>query len=284
MLPARDVRSTSADEVLEALQGTPRARLLLLAAHPDDDVIGAGGLLSGLRSERVVAYVTDGCPRDPSWAERAGFTSAEAYAAARRAEATRALELAGLGADRQEWLGFVDQEPAFRLTELTFAVLQLIRRVQPAVVLTHPYEGGHPDHDASAFAAHNACALLARTAQPRPTLIEFTSYHAQNQRVRIGTFLRGREHPEVVLELAEDKRAIKQAMLDAHVTQRAVIADFGFRCDEERFRRSPTYDFSQAPHDAFLYERFLHSMTGSKWLRLTQEALSSLGLRHPAAS
>ena len=37
--------------------------LLVIAAHPDDDVIGAGALMARVPRVRVL-YVTDGAPRD----------------------------------------------------------------------------------------------------------------------------------------------------------------------------------------------------------------------------
>ena len=37
---------------------------------------------------------------------------------------------------------------------------------QPDVVLTHPYEGGHSDHDSTAFAVHLAAGILRRDGRP----------------------------------------------------------------------------------------------------------------------
>src|SRR5690242_14956296 len=84
-------------------------RPLVVAAHPDDEAIGAGGLLQRLPGASVV-HVTDGAPRDPSFLPEGLAKDRAEYAALRRDEAARALALAGIPADRVRSLGIVDQE------------------------------------------------------------------------------------------------------------------------------------------------------------------------------
>ncbi|HLU67947.1 MAG TPA: PIG-L family deacetylase, partial [Kofleriaceae bacterium] len=61
-------------------------RLLVIAAHPDDETIGAAALLTTF-DRCAVVHLTDGVPRDRAfWPGRAP-ASAEGYAARRRAEA-----------------------------------------------------------------------------------------------------------------------------------------------------------------------------------------------------
>ena len=57
-------------------------------------------------------------------------------------------------------------------------ILELVQSVDPTVVWMHPYEGGHPDHDAAAVCAHAALALRSRERRAVPAPYEFTSYHA----------------------------------------------------------------------------------------------------------
>ena len=137
-------------------------------------------------------------------------------------------------------------------------------RLPGYVVLTHPYEGGHPDHDAAAFiAAHCGCPVL-----------EFASYHAGlGSGMRTGAFLPGPEPVRVGLTVAEQAR--KRAMLGAFATQAGTLAPFG--TEYELFREAPGYDFSRAPHDGLLhYEQYDWGMTGARWRLLAAEAHRAL--------
>src|SRR5262249_45196073 len=123
-------------------------RVAIVAAHPDDETIGLGGQFAALRNPMLV-YVTDGAPRSLG-PER------EDYGRRRREELAAGLHAGGAADVDLREIGLADQEASFHLPELTTRLAHLFRERQPQVVLTHPYEGGHPDHDASAFAVHAA--------------------------------------------------------------------------------------------------------------------------------
>jgi LmbE family N-acetylglucosaminyl deacetylase len=125
-------------------------RLLLVAAHPDDEVLGAGAQLPQMYGLRLI-HVTDGAPRNLSDARAAGFAT---------------------------------------------PLVEIFLEHQAEVVLSHPYEGGHPDHDATAFAVHAACRLMARRVGGSPRIVEFACYHAGEGSLRTGEFLPGSEVPE----------------------------------------------------------------------------------------
>src|SRR5438270_9291371 len=136
-------------------------RVILVAPHPDDEVIGAGGQLRHLPDLWIV-HATDGAPRDMLDARAQGFATCVEYAVARRREMLAALRLAGIGPERALSLGFGDQEMAFHLSEAAGLLRALFRQKQPDVVLGPAYEGGHPDHDSVAFIIHCACRIFAR--------------------------------------------------------------------------------------------------------------------------
>src|SRR6185503_10469386 len=98
-------------EVQEALARAiaDQRTVLLVVAHPDDDVLGAGALLARLPGARIV-YVTDGAPRDGHDARAYGFATAADYAAARRCEALAALAIADVPPHQTVWLDVADQE------------------------------------------------------------------------------------------------------------------------------------------------------------------------------
>ena len=146
------------------------APAVLVAAHPDDETIGAGASLSLFR-RLLLVHVTDGAPRNGADARAAGFATTTDYAAARRRELAAALAAGGAVPALAE-LHAPDQEAALTMGELATVLTALMHRHQTAVVIAHPYEGGHPDHDAAALIAHLAAA---RTGAAE--IVEMTSYH-----------------------------------------------------------------------------------------------------------
>lgn len=213
--------------------------VLVVVAHPDDETIGAGATLATLRDVRVL-HLTDGAPRDRRFVSKHFNGTIEEYAAAREAEARAALALAHVDPDRVRSLRFFDLETSYDLDALTQQVSVALELFDPDVVITHAYEGGHPDHDACAFAVHAA----------RPKLLyEMPLYHAENGRFVAGTFIDRRD--EIVIALDEEQRALKRRMFDCYATQRDVLAQFPI--DYERFRRAPAYDFTKPPHEGPLW-------------------------------
>ena len=254
-------------------------RTLIIVAHPDDEVIGAGARLPLIR-DVTIAHVTDGAPRDMRDARAHGFTEREAYAAARREELRAAVALAGIAPERLEPLNVVDQEASLALISLARQIALMVRALRPAFILTHPYEGGHPDHDATAFAVHAARGLLAREGHDAPPVIEMPFYHAGATGMTIGEFLPAAGHPIATILLSPPERDLKCRMRDCFVTQRRILEPFPM--DPERFRWAPRYRFTAPPHaGALLYERFHWGMTGARWRALAREALDALGLEEP---
>jgi LmbE family N-acetylglucosaminyl deacetylase len=265
----------------QAPAGTVDApRVLVLAAHPDDESIGVGGMLPRLAASVQVVHVTDGAPRHRRQWGRQEFRTWNEYAGQRRAEVLRALDVAGVPAAACRTLGVMDNEVSLNLVGLTHRLRLLVDEVRPAVILTHPYEGGHTDHDAVAFAARAACTLLARDGAAAPALAEFTSYHnAGGERV-VNRFLPWDGAPETEIVLSADERARKRRMYDCFPSQGAALRDMPVRC--ERYRPAPAYDFTAAPHAGRLrYERYPLGIRGPEWRRLAADALAQLRLRAP---
>jgi N-acetylglucosamine malate deacetylase 2 len=250
-------------------------RVTVVCAHPDDEVIGAGGRMPYLCDVSVV-HVTDGAPRNMTDALAHGFASREAYARARAAERERALTLARVPRDRIVDLGIVDQEASFTLCELTKRLVAILARERPDVVLTHAYEGGHPDHDATAFGVHQAVEHIRAREGLSPMIVELTGYHWRDGAMRTSCFLPHPERDVRVVPLGTDEQRRKTEMFACYATQRQVLASFP--ADVECFRVAPAYDFTAPPHEGRLfYEWFDWGIDGAAWRRLAMGALTERG-------
>jgi LmbE family N-acetylglucosaminyl deacetylase len=263
---------------LRALQtGLPlqAKTVALVTAHPDDETIGAGALLPRLSGVTVI-LATDGAPRNGGDAGRQGFTSAADYAFARSREFERVMMLAGVPVADRFCLGLPDQEAAMNLPRLTRALVRLFRERDTEIALTHSYEGGHPDHDAVAFAVHAAAALRSREGRD-VAVVEMPFYHLDGKDWAVQRFIPAPDVEETALPLREEDRAVKLEMLAAHRTQGETLSRFDL--DAERFRIAPDYDFAVLPNGGrLLYERYGWGMTGDRWRTLAAAASAELGL------
>jgi LmbE family N-acetylglucosaminyl deacetylase len=205
-----------------------------------------------------------------------GLDTPSAYARKRQQELLAAMAITEVGPAQLRALGISDQEAARQLPELTISLLEVFRAILPEVILTHPYEGGHPDHDATAFAVHHACHLLRREGGEVPVTLEMTFYHLDAGISRVGCFLPNGETGTSV-QLAAEEVIRKRQMLGCFATQRASLS--GFPVGVERFRVAPTYDFTEPPHaDGLYYEQFAWGMTGEEWRRLARRGRRILGI------
>jgi LmbE family N-acetylglucosaminyl deacetylase len=255
---------------LQASPPDPNLRVLVLAAHPDDETIGASLLLSRF-PQSTVAFLTDGAPRDTSLWSAGVNGSRDDYARTRKQEALRALHYAGVSEQRVFWLEAIDQEATLEMSILVERLAKLLTEISPAIVVTHPYEGGHPDHDSAAVVAMLATSLLDN--ENRPVLFEMTSYHARDGQCVTGEFLHPGSSPELCFEFSPADRERKRKMLDAYASQRLVLENF--RVDQECLRLAPEYTFSAPPHDGKLwYEWMGWPMTAVRWRELATSAIA----------
>lgn len=258
------------NSLCEARPSSPPPRAMLVVAHPDDEVIGAGSRLPWL-AHALFVHVTDGAPRDTHDARAAGFATCAEYAAARREELREALALANVSSDQLVPLGIPDRETPYQLSPLVESLVSLMRRFEPELLLTHPYEGGHPDHDSTCFAVHAACEQLRQSGAPAPVILEMAFYHAIDERLVTGEFLTGTD--ACTIHLSDAEWELKQRMLGCFRTQK-FLQHFSYR--HESFRVAPRYNFLQAPHPGTLFYELLHwNITGRDWRALARATLAA---------
>ncbi len=129
-----------------------RERLVVVAPHPDDEVLMCCGLvLEQLRRgcEVLVIALTDGEACFGPYAERA------AIGLERRGEALAGLRALGASSANVQYLGLPDGALALHESAVQQRLLDILRP-QDLVVCTWRFDG-HPDHDAAGRASAWAC-------------------------------------------------------------------------------------------------------------------------------
>lgn len=248
-------------------------RCTVIAAHPGDEIVGAACLISKLANVNIV-HVTDGA-RDLEVAKSAGFEDVPTYAAARKQECLEALILVRVSQNRVVEFLLPDTSASDRLPDLTKRIAHHLQECGTEIVVTHPYEGGHPDHDATAFATHAALQLLKQNGCKPPTLFEMALHPGNDEISKLTEFLPGIQAETTTLVLDQHAIELKRRMLECLKTQQQSIqaSTLGY----ERFRLPPEYDFNAPPQDGKLhYENFDWAPRGAEWLVRARKAMSDL--------
>jgi LmbE family N-acetylglucosaminyl deacetylase len=146
--------------------------LLFVLAHPDDESLGAGGVLAKYSAEGVETFLVTATRGERGWrGPKEENPGAEAVGKIREAETRAAAEVLGL---REVcFLDYLDGEVAQAdFLEATRRIVQHLRRIRPRVVVTFSPDGhtGHPDHIAVSqlTCAAVLCAADATYADARP--------------------------------------------------------------------------------------------------------------------
>ncbi len=152
---------------------TESDRVLVVAVHPDDETLGAGGLIQRARGGGAalrIVFVTDG--DDNPWPQRflerrwrIGRAERARWGRRRRQEAIAALRCLGVESGQAIFLGFRDQGLTQALLRADGGVIAAFRKHivdwHPTVLVVPSKLDLHPDH--------SACAVLVDLALgPRP--------------------------------------------------------------------------------------------------------------------
>ncbi len=245
------------------------ARSLILVAHPDDESVGIGGRLHRL-GEVWIAYLTTGV-------SAAAKPEAQAQQALqRRRELQAALTLAQVPNSRAIGLGTVgENEAPSQLVYLVTQLEMLLEGLEPDVVVTHPYEGGHADHDAAAFIARAVSLRLRRRQHPCPVLLEMASSHDGSGQLHSGSFAAGPGGRGKAALLTTAEQELKCAMLDCFGSRSQALENV--TREFERFRAAPPVSFRQLPHRAPpRRERATSPLHGERFRSLATDAARTL--------
>ena len=188
---------------------------LVVAPHPDDEVLGCGGLIAANeRPDAIdVLVVTDGALSPP------GLAGDPDLPARRRAESERALRSLGLGGDRVRFLGLPDGGLPGLDSRLDGELGDAVHRTAATDVFVPFRFDRHPDH----LAVHAAGERLLRRTGIR--LWEYFVYPRWRLLPRGDVRRHLGRGSTVALHLSEAARTAKRAALEEYVSQATTFAE-----------------------------------------------------------
>jgi LmbE family N-acetylglucosaminyl deacetylase len=193
--------------------------ILVIAAHPDDEVLGLGTTLYRHRraGEPVaVVYVTNGSGGEgASWKYRRNIS--QHISQIRYEESIKALSFIGIPEKSIHCLGFPDSGTHRYLKEIARDVLLIINETKPKMIYVHCIEGGHLDHDVVSFVVRSVCSKLGYS-----NVYEWAEYNRlQPLGERKITFSASKpnKHAEVTVDISSREFEMKRRMLACHHSQ-----------------------------------------------------------------
>ncbi len=201
--------------------------LLLVMAHPDDESMGAGGLVLRHTRNSVATHLVCATYGEAGWmgkplgAKQADLPEIRAQ---ELEEAAQALALSGV-----ELWDYPDGGVASSdQKQITQRIWEQIGKVRPRVVVGWGADGGygHPDH--IAVGACTDAAVAAMTEGERPALYhvavdsQLADFYEQALRLvppSNGLHVRPQENVDVVIELDADEVMMKLRAIDCHRSQ-----------------------------------------------------------------
>lgn len=139
-----------------SFRGNAKSVVLVVAAHPDDEVLGVGNTLARHRSQGdrvIVVFSTNGA--GGNW--RDAIRDRGQFCATRFSEACEALGVIGIPVEDIGCLGFPDGGLHRYLREAARDLARILRECAPSAVYVHALEGGHSDHDMTSYLVQALC-------------------------------------------------------------------------------------------------------------------------------
>lgn len=213
--------------------------ILLLAPHPDDELVGAAIALARARARGVavsVLFLTTGVPQERWPWER------DAYAERvhrRRRESEKVAERLGFDIEG------VLEIPSRRLIDHLDGLRAVLSKLKADQLWVPAYEGAHQDHDAA-----NAVGFSLRS---QFEVIEFAEYNFEGGRINTNRFPDGGGE---ILSLTREEAVLKRELLGFYESERGNL-DY-VSCHQECLRPLAPYDYSKPAHAGKLFRERFH--------------------------
>jgi LmbE family N-acetylglucosaminyl deacetylase len=242
--------------------------LLVVAPHPDDDVLSSSALIARTLAAGGavhVAFLTDGernsLPQrraEKRW--RINSADRLRWGARRRNEALEALAILGVDPRNVTFFGLPDQKLASMARRHDASVRTRLRKlfddVAPTMIMSPSAFDRHPDHRAGSFFVHDTIAAMPRASEP--ALLTY-SIHGRSPAHRRA----------LTLTLTAEELQLKRRAIECHRSQLLLSA--------RRFRAHATRT------ESYLTAEFDYAGTESRlqvWMSLIRHAAVIVLRRH----
>ena len=215
-----------------------RPVLMLINPHPDDESLGAGGLLSAVKDAGGTAVVVTCTNGEHGFHEHSTIEDPQELIDVRITEQNAAADVLGF---IPEWLGYRDSGMAEAesndhpesfhsadLDEATERLMALIEKYEPQVIVTQAPNGmyGHPDHIKAHHLGVNAFRVAERMENPPQKLYYVTTAHSKIR--AIGRVMKQAGMDSPFNDMAEADE-IPVGMPDSEVTLALEVGRWGDR-------------------------------------------------------
>ncbi len=222
-------------------------RILILVAHPDDEVVAHAASIARARKEGAevfALYLTHGClAQETLWPwQRKQYDNRVAMRRAETEAAAQFLGITPIGRSVVRPTRYLWRE----LPQVRSEIETAINQCRPDQLWVPAYEGGNPDHD--------GLNAVASTFRSRLSVLEFAEYNYFGRKVRSQSFISSDETVRVIT-LATDERIAKRRALEIYASEKDNL--FYVEREQESYRPLAHYNYALPPHQGRLwYMRF----------------------------
>ncbi|MEM2138900.1 MAG: PIG-L family deacetylase [Candidatus Woesearchaeota archaeon] len=225
-------------------------KLLIIGPHPDDVEFSTGRLILNRNQKNTFVF----CMTDGRKGQEYGNLSEDEFAKIRIKESKKALSYLGINQKNIFYFNLKDQE-VIRNPYIIDKLYILIKKILPDFVLICPWEGAHPDHDATHLFAIIALKNLDYNFNK---IIEYGSYNFFNGKLNVQKFI-PKETEE--FKLYPDEKTQKKWLnaIQYFKSQISLQKKYIPKSKYEIFRKLPYYDYSKLPYEhSFIFRDLLN--------------------------
>jgi LmbE family N-acetylglucosaminyl deacetylase len=221
-----------------------KKKILIIGAHPDDAEFSTGRLLLRRNGKNAfIVCMTDG-RKGQEGTKADKILSEDDYALLRIDESRKALREFGISEEYISYYGLPDQG-VLANPFIIDRIYMALKKHSPDYFLIPPWEGAHPDHDAT----HLFSVIAARNlSYSKEKIIEYGSYNNYNGEFRVQEFVPQKDMHEERLIPSSSEQKKWNAIMKLFASQKNQQEEYIPRSRFENFRMLPDYDYSKLPY------------------------------------